>query len=336
MISDKDKKAQPVSNLPETIFTPLAQDFLWSAEITEPEVYGGLFESFTENEAVWTEWITSESPHTDPLPLDWQEKLDDFQKLIVLKSFRPEKLMFAFQLYVRDNMGKFFIEGQNVTMEVVQADTNYMTPLIFILSTGADPTTQLLKFADAKGFGDKLFPISLGQGQEKKADNLIETATKQGNWVLLQNCHLASNYMDALEKNVLGFQERKLQENPGDPMYEKPGNTDIHPDFRLYITSMPCSFFPVFVLQNSVKLTTEPPRGVKANMKRTYNEFSNDFLDSCKKAQQWRKLVFGLSFFHASIQERRKYGPLGWNILYEFNDSDLETSLTMLKMFLED
>lgn len=127
-----------------------------------------------------------------------------------------------------------------------------------------------------------------------------------------------------------------MQENPGDPMYEKAGNTDIHPDFRLYITSMPCSFFPVFVLQNSVKLTTEPPRGVKANMKRTYNEFSSDFLDSCKKGQQWRKLVFGLSFFHASIQERRKYGPLGWNILYEFNDSDLETSLTMLKMFLED
>jgi len=46
MISDKDKKAQPVSNLPETLFTPLAQDFLWSAEKTEEDIYGGLFESF--------------------------------------------------------------------------------------------------------------------------------------------------------------------------------------------------------------------------------------------------------------------------------------------------
>lgn len=111
---------------------------------------------------------------------------------------------------------------------------------------------------------------------------------------------------------------------------------DIDPDFRLFVTSMPAPFFPVFVLQNGVKLTTEPPRGIKANMKRTFNEFSHGYLDDCKKPKEWRKLIFGLSFFHASIQERRKFGPLGWNILYEFNDSDLETSLVMLKLFLDE
>jgi dynein heavy chain len=99
---------------------------------------------------------------------------------------------------------------------------------------------------------------------------------------------------------------------------------------------MPCAFFPVFVLQNGVKLTTEPPRGLKANLRRTYKEFEPGFLDSCKKGREWRKLVFGLSFFHGVIQERRKFGPLGWNIRYDFNDSDLETSITMLKMFLEE
>jgi len=80
----------------------------------------------------------------------------------LLKAFRPEKIAFAFQIYVLDNMGKFYIESQSATMEVIYADTDYKTPLIFILSTGADPTSQLLKFAQSKNYGDRLFPISLG------------------------------------------------------------------------------------------------------------------------------------------------------------------------------
>ena len=48
---------------------------------------------------------------------------------------------------------------------------------------------------------------------------------------------------------------------------------------------------------------------------------------------QWRKIVFGMCFFHAIIQERKKFGPLGWNIKYEFNDSDRESALLNLQMF---
>jgi dynein heavy chain len=99
---------------------------------------------------------------------------------------------------------------------------------------------------------------------------------------------------------------------------------------------MPADYFPVAVLQNSIKMTTEPPRGIKANMKRSFAEISDAYLDDCKRPDVWRKLMFGLSFFHAVAQERRKFGPLGFNNSYEFNDSDLDTSYTMLKMFLDD
>jgi dynein heavy chain len=74
---------------------------------------------------------------------------------------------------------------------------------------------------------------------------------------------------------------------------------------------------------------------MKANLKRSWANLGQEFIDGCDKPVLWRKLLFSFSFFHAVIQERRKFGPLGWNIRYEFNDSDLETSFTMLKLFLD-
>ena len=98
---------------------------------------------------------------------------------------------------------------------------------------------------------------------------------------------------------------------------------------------MPCSYFPVGVLQNSIKITNEPPKGLKQNMVKSLTDFPEEKYDGCEKKMIWSKLVFSLTFFHAIVQERRKFGALGWNIRYEFNDSDYETSYTLLRNFLD-
>lgn len=68
---------------------------------------------------------------------------------------------------------------------------------------------------------------------------------------------------------------------------------------------MPSPVFPVPVLQNGIKLTDEPPKGVKANLARSYNELGNEVLDSChSKPNEWRRLLFALTMFHAVVQVR--------------------------------
>ena len=57
-------------------------------------------------------------------------------------------------------------------------------------------------------------------------------------------------------------------------------------------------------------------QGLKANMLRTYTRFSEAYLHECAKPSEWRRLLYGLSLFHAVVQDRRKFGPLGWNIRY--------------------
>ena len=70
-------------------------------------------------------------------------------------------------------------------------DSSCDTPLIFVLSPGADPTAELLRLADARGYNRKLKVVSLGQGQGPIAEAAVADAIDAGHWVCLQNCHLA-------------------------------------------------------------------------------------------------------------------------------------------------
>ena len=268
-------------------------------------------------------WAESAFPFQADLPGETEARASPFVKLALVKVFAEEKAVTAAQQYVGVELGESFTEAPPWTLDDVFPDTDSRTPVVFILSTGADPTAMLQRFATKKGWvpGERLHIVSLGQGQGPVAEALVEAGQVSGDWVCLQNCHLAKSWMLSLEKMV---------ETIGAP------TSETHDDFRLWLTSMPAEIFPVLVLQNGIKLTNEPPKGVRANMKRTFNDLTEDAFESCSKPQPYKKLVFALSTFHAVIQERRKFGPLGWNIRYEFNASDIECSMLTLKMFLEE
>jgi len=105
--------------------------------------------------------------------------------------------------------------------------------------------------------------------------------------------------------------------------------------YRLWLTSMPSPTFPVPVLQSGIKITNEPPKGLRANLTRTFQEITPEMYEGCSKSREFKKLLFGLAFFHAAILERRKFGPIGWNVPYEWMDSDFQVSREQVQMYLE-
>ncbi|XP_051801201.1 dynein axonemal heavy chain 6 isoform X2 [Acanthochromis polyacanthus] len=251
----------------------------------------------------------------------WNERLGAFQKLVLIKSFMEEKVVFAATEFVIVTLGKQFVENPPVDLANLYNDMSPSTPLIFILSTGSDPMGAFQRFANERGCLDRVESISLGQGQGPIAEKMIHAALESGNWVFLQNCHLAVSWMLAMEELIKTFTEP---------------DTSIHENFRLFLSSMPTKAFPVTVLQNSVKVTNEPPKGLRANMRRAFTEITSNFFEDHVLGREWRKIVFGMCFFHAIVQERKKFGPLGWNIRYEFNDSDRECALLNLNLYCKD
>ena len=160
----------------------------------------------------------------------------------------------AITTFVTKRMGEQYVTPPVVSLESVFDQSTPFSPIVFILSPGADPAGELGKLAEAKGYGGNRFKfLAMGQGQEKVSTiiicmhawylllqpfphqvalQLLETASSRGHWLMLQNCHLLIRWLQQLEKAL---------ENMTKP----------HPDFRLWLTTAPTSEFPIGILQVS-------------------------------------------------------------------------------------
>ena len=105
------------------------------------DIFGGLCQSIKENTKKWEKYaIYEEELYLENIPCGYGEKLKIFEKLLILKIFKPEKLMFAFSKYIETDLGRIYAESPVANMDVLFADSDKKTPIVFVLSSGADPT----------------------------------------------------------------------------------------------------------------------------------------------------------------------------------------------------
>ncbi|CAK9049407.1 unnamed protein product [Durusdinium trenchii] len=279
--------------------------------------------NFKDNVDRWKQVFDSDNPLAEHWP--GKEQMSSLQRALVLLAVRTDCTIAGLQEVIAANLGKSFLEPPGFNLEkAFQTAASPTKPLIFVLSSGADPMVEVIRLAQKLSMNEHYITVSLGQGQGPKASQAINDGAEQGLWVILQNCHLASSWMPTLEVMVEGL--------------------SLSPDKACCgaaKTAMPSPDFPISVLQNGMKMTIEPPKGLKSNLLRAFNSIDPDwFAEGCTKSteckQTFRKMLFGLCFFHALIQERCTYGPLGWNIPYQFSEPDRQICMMQLRMFLEE
>ena len=121
----------------------------------------------------------------------------------------------------------------------------------------------------------------MGQGQEEAARTMLTEAMRYGQWLMLQNCHLSLNFSEEIIQS--------LEEN-----------SEIHTNFRLWITTEVNPNFPISLIQMSLKYTNEPPQGIRASLKRTYADITQDMLDYSNHFA-WPTLLYSVAFLHTIV-----------------------------------
>jgi len=310
-----DRSAQSPNPAPEWI-----SDIAWDnvSELEKLQNFRNIVTSFEQNSSEWRLWYQSAEPEVAALPGEWENKCNELQRLILLRCLRSDRLVFAVTTFVINNLGPKFVEPPPFELDSTLADSNATTPLIFVLSPGVDPVSMLQQLAARHSMADKFFPLALGQGQGPIAQRLIAEGVVKGHWIFLANCHLCISFMPELEK-----------------IYENLPGRKPNKQFRLWLSSNAHPKFPISILQGGIKMTSEPPKGLRSNLMRLYNQMEEPNFQRSTKPHKYKKLLFALCYFHSVLLERRKFMNLGWNVGYDFNDADFEICENILCQYLD-
>ena len=303
----------------------------WMPEALWPKVkslerisrFKGLGDNMQSDSDEWNVWFENEAAENAKLPGSY-EKLSRFDRLILLRAIRPDRLMKALSSYVEETMGREYVSQKPFNIKETFKETSCRVPVFFVLFAGVDPTPwveSLGKELNISSENKKFINISMGQGQEAPAEAVVERFARTGGWVMLQNCHLMSSWVPRLERLL-----EVVSEN-------------AHPDFRCFLSAEPPPLpsmknMPESLMQSCIKVANEAPADIQSNFIRAWDNFSQDTIDSCSKPSSMKACLFSLCWFHAIVCGRRRFGPIGWSRKYSFNTGDLIICADVLNSYL--
>jgi dynein heavy chain len=298
----------------------------WAAVVALKEslpAFSKLCEDLETNWKKWKNWSNETVPELVDMPGDMNE-LDPFPKMLILNAIRPDRLTSALINWVKKSMGERYIEQEPFNIHHVYRESGPASPIFFVLFPGADVVKDLQPICIKHDYtldNGKFINVSMGQGQEKIAEEALERFTQTGGWVFLQNIHLMQSWVNRLETMLEVSAEKG------------------HRNFRCFLSAEPpplpsMKIVPESIMQSSIKVANEPPKNVKANLRRAWSNFSQATLDNAAKPKEFRAILFAVCFFHSVMLGRIKFGAQGWSRKYDFNTGDLTICADVLGNYL--
>ncbi|OXA50597.1 Dynein heavy chain, cytoplasmic [Folsomia candida] len=271
--------------------------------------------------AEFKDWVRQPTPESN-VPTLWDEEkggenVEEFtqtaNRLLIIQAVRPDRVVAMGHILVDEVLGSDFIPPEDVNLSsIVESEVTSRTPVLLCSAPGFDASGRVDDLAAQKS--QTLVSIAIGSAEGfTQADGAIASAVKTGRWVLLKNVHLAPQWLLQLEKKLHSLQP--------------------HPQFRLFLTMDIHPKIPVNLLRAGRVFVFEPPPGIKANLLRTFNNIPASRM--MKAPNERARLYFLVAWFHAVVQERLRYVPLGWAKFYEFNEADLRVACDTLDAWID-
>eukprot|EP00002_Diphylleia_rotans_P021973 TRINITY_DN428_c1_g1_i1.p1 TRINITY_DN428_c1_g1~~TRINITY_DN428_c1_g1_i1.p1 ORF type:complete len:4548 (+),score=958.95 TRINITY_DN428_c1_g1_i1:229-13872(+) len=270
--------------------------------------FDNVCDMITRNEAFWKNWLDNDAPEEAKVP-DLDERLTAFQRLLLVRALREDRTFHASAEFVRATLGRRFVGSLPLDMDQVYADSSSRRPILFVLTSGTEPTPLVMELAKRRQKVVRV--LSVGQGQDASNRRALLHEFAAGNWVLLQNGHTNPRFLQELDSLLAR-------------------SKDMSDEFRLFLTAAPTPKFPVSLAQICVRVAVEPIQGLKATVRKLYSMIDQETIDCCV-LPEWRPCLYTCAMIHAVVQERRKFGPAGFSGVYEFALSDFASALRFLR-----
>ncbi|TPX53528.1 hypothetical protein SeMB42_g00716 [Synchytrium endobioticum] len=301
--------------LPPNVCREWLDDGVWDRIIQLDKIPSlqGIVNSFEQNEREWSAWYISVEPERIPLPGEWENKANDLQRILIVRTVRPDRFLSCATTFVKVNLGQRFIDRGPLELADFYPDSSPLKPIVFVIVAGADLSPVITELVKKHNMVDKFTQVGLGFSQHYLANKLLSEAAQDGEWILLENCPLSDDWQALFEQFWEGLDAQKSS-----------------PSFRIFISLPSAQTIPHWLHDRCVKVVLEQPKGIKAHLTRLVRRISEDEVKSSPNPQVYRRLMFALCVFHSIVMERKRFRNLGWNMMPDFNGADFEVCAQVL------